>query len=381
MGKTTPEAISDSLIKVRANPPSFPSRLEKLRKQEKEKEILKVFRKVQVNIPLLDGIKQVSKYAKFLNNLRVNKRKLRGDERVVVRENVSAVLQRKLPPKYGDPGMFSISCGIGNTRIRDAMLDLGASINVMPKSFYMSLNLGPLKKTRIIIQLADCTNDYPDGLIEDVLVKVNDLVFPADFYVLDMHDEHSHNRSPLMSGRPFLSTAETKIDEKRSTLTMKFDGEVVHFNIFDIMKYSSKSHSVFGISVINPVVQEVFELNGRDELEVALTKYLELEATYDVELSAELKYTVGALQSLAFTTSRYDLVPLFIPESHPRLLPSVMQVPAVELKPLPDYLKYAYLGDRKTLPVIISTKLSAVQEEKIDKGATRTQGGDRMVHC
>nr|XP_027123172.1 uncharacterized protein LOC113739942 [Coffea arabica] len=60
-----------------------------------------------------------------------------GDERVIVGENVSAILQRKLPPKCGDPG--------------------------------------PLKETGIIIQLADRTNAYPDGLIEDVLAPVLEL--------------------------------------------------------------------------------------------------------------------------------------------------------------------------------------------------------------
>ena len=123
---------------------------------------------MQVNILLLDAIKQVPKYAKFLKDLCVNKRKLRGDERVVVKENVSVVLQRKLPPKCADPGMFSISCGIGNTKIRDAMLDLGISINVMSKSIYDSLNLEPLKETEIIIQLVDRTFAYPDGVIENV---------------------------------------------------------------------------------------------------------------------------------------------------------------------------------------------------------------------
>nr|XP_027101695.1 uncharacterized protein LOC113722619 [Coffea arabica] len=205
-----PKVLPDPIITVKTNPPPFPSRLEKSKKQDKEKEILEVFRKVEINIPLLDAIKQVPKYAKFLRDLCVNRRRLRGDERVIVGENVSAVLQRKLPPKCGDPGMFTIPCRIGNTVIRRAMLDLGASINVMPKSIYASLKLGPLKETGIIIQLADRTNAYPDGLIEDVLVKVNDLVFPADFYVLDMDDDHSPDPSPLLLGRPFMSTAQTK---------------------------------------------------------------------------------------------------------------------------------------------------------------------------
>ena len=117
-----------------------------------------MFHKVEINIPLLDAIKQMPKYANFLKDLCVNRRRLRGDERVIVRENVLAILQRKLPPKCGDPSMFTIPCKIGNTLIRKAMLDLGASINVISKSIYASLNLGPLKEIRIIIQLVDRTN-------------------------------------------------------------------------------------------------------------------------------------------------------------------------------------------------------------------------------
>ncbi|XP_071939292.1 uncharacterized protein [Coffea arabica] len=362
-----PKVLPDPIITVKTNPPPFPSRLEKSKKQDKEKEILEVFRKVEINIPLLDAIKQVPKYAKFLRDLCVNRRRLKGDERVIVGENVSVVLQRKLPPKCGDPGMFTIPCKIGNTVIRRAMLDLGASINVMPKSIYASLKLGPLKETGIIIQLADRTNAYPDGLVEDVLVKVNDLVFPADFYVLDMDDDHSPDPSPLLLGRPFMSTAQTKIDVNKGILSMEFDGEIVHFNIFDTMKYPSNSNfsSVFSVSAIDPVVQEVFETVGRDELEVALTKHLELETTPEVEWSEDLKCTIGALHSLPTTTKRYEASPIFIPEPHQRVLPSVVQAPELELKPLPEHLKYAYLGDNETLPVIISSALSKIQEEKL----------------
>ena len=75
----------------------FPSRFSKSKKEESEKEILDTLRKVQVNIPLLDAIKQVPRYAKFLKELCTNKCKLRGDEKVRVGENVSVVLQWKLP--------------------------------------------------------------------------------------------------------------------------------------------------------------------------------------------------------------------------------------------------------------------------------------------
>ncbi|KAM1119490.1 hypothetical protein FF2_043133 [Malus domestica] len=110
------------------------------------------------------------------------------------------MLQRKLPPKCKDPGSFTIPCVIGNTRFEHAMLDLGASINVMPYSVYASMNLGELKNDGVIIQLADRSNAYPKGVLEDVLVQVDHLIFPADFYVLDMEDSGHSSPSPLLLG-------------------------------------------------------------------------------------------------------------------------------------------------------------------------------------
>ena len=124
--------------------------------------------------------------------------------------------KKKLPPKLKDPGSFTIPCTIGNTRFDKAMLDLGVSINVMPYSIYASLNLGDLKEIGVVIQLADRSNANPRGVLEDVLVQVNELLFPTDFYVLDMEDEGSPMPTPLLLGRPFMKTARTKIDVYRS---------------------------------------------------------------------------------------------------------------------------------------------------------------------
>ncbi|XP_019155105.1 PREDICTED: uncharacterized protein LOC109151969 [Ipomoea nil] len=207
-------------------PPPFPSRLAKSKKVEEEKEILETFRKIEVNIPLLDAIKQIPRYAKFLKELCTNRRKLKGNEMVSMGESVSAILQKKLPPKCKDPGMFAIPCKIGNVNIERAMLDLGASINVMPLSVYSSLNIGPLKETGIILQLADRSNVYPRGVLEDILVQVQGLVFPADFYVVDMEKDNnnSYDSTLILLGRPFLKTTKSKIDVHDGTLTMEFDG-------------------------------------------------------------------------------------------------------------------------------------------------------------
>ena len=129
------------------------------------------------------------------------------------------------------------------------MLDLGASINVMPYSIYVSLKLGPLNKTGVVIQLADRSIAYPKGVVEDVLVQVNDLVFPANFYVLDM--ENGDQTTPILLGRPFLKTSKTKIDVHSGTLTMEFDGEIVKFNIYNAMKYPVDDNLVYSIDVID----------------------------------------------------------------------------------------------------------------------------------
>ena len=112
-----------------------------------------------------------------------------GNEKVRIRENVSVILQRKLFLKCKDPGTFIIPCTIGNIKFERCMLDLRALIIVMTYSIYNSLNLGQMEENGIIIQLADRSNVYPKEFVEDVLVQVNELVFPADFYILKMKDE------------------------------------------------------------------------------------------------------------------------------------------------------------------------------------------------
>ncbi|KAM1255243.1 hypothetical protein ACFX2G_030098 [Malus domestica] len=350
----------------------FPSRFMQTKKEEAENDILETFRKVQVNIPLLDAIKQVPRYAKFLKELCTTRKRMSTKEVVKVGENVSAILQRKLPPKCKDPGSFSIPCVIGNTRFESAMLDLGASINVMPYSIYASMNLGALKNDGVIIQLADRSNAYPKGVLEDVLVQVNHLVFPADFYVLEM-DESDHAPSlPILLGRPFMNTARTKIDVYNGTLSMEFDGEVVNFNLSDSIKYPSEDHSCFSIDIIDSLAQGYLDDLNDDALEKVITRGMELktkgadcmhthdihESSHAVPPSEELLEVVAALESSPKLDGKYTNRES-IPISTNKLLPSIIQAPILELKPLPSHLKYIFLGENETLPAIISSSLTA----------------------
>ncbi|XP_044491283.1 uncharacterized protein LOC123215307 [Mangifera indica] len=223
------------------------------------------------------AIKQVPRYAKFLKKLCTIKRKqkLKGCEKVIMGENVYTIIQRKLPAKYKDPGTFTIPCMIGNTRFEKVMLDLRASINVMPYSIYVSLKLRPLNETGVVIQLVNRSNAYPKSVVEDVFVQINNLVFSTDFYVLDM--KNNDQTAPILLGRPFLKTSMTKIDVYTGTLAMEFDGEIVKFNIYNAMKYFVDDNPVYSIDVIDSLAHEIFELNRKDELEVVLSKHLKKE--------------------------------------------------------------------------------------------------------
>ncbi|KAM1067948.1 hypothetical protein ACFX1Q_024007 [Malus domestica] len=350
----------------------FPNRFKQTKKEEAEKDILETFRIVQVNIPLLDAIKQVPRYAKFLKELCTTRKRMSTKEVVKVGENVSAILQRKLPPKCKDPGSFTIPCVIGNTRFESAMLDLGASINVMPYSIYASMNLGELKNDGVIIQLADRSNAYPKGVLEDVLVQVNHLIFPADFYVLEM-DESDHTPSlPILLGRPFMKIARTKIDVFNGTLTTEFDGEVINFNLSDSMKFPSENHSCFAIDIIDSLAQDHFDNLKDDALEVVIAqgknmKNIETatkkthgmhEDFIAVPPSEDIIEMVAALESLPSQTGKF-LDPILSSVSANKMLPSVVQPPTLELKPLPSHLRYVFLGEDETLPVIISSSLTA----------------------
>jgi len=120
----------------------FPHAMTKQRKVNHNYEIFETFKQVRINIPLLDAIKQVPSYAKFLKDLCTVKRKLKVKKKALLAEQVSVILQNNNALKYKDPGCPTISCFIGEHKIERALLDLGASVNLLPYSVFRSLNLG-----------------------------------------------------------------------------------------------------------------------------------------------------------------------------------------------------------------------------------------------
>ena len=87
-------------------PPPFPQALRKRKKSVNQTKILEVLRQVKVNIPLLDMIKQVPTYAKFLKDLCTVKRGLNMNKKAFLTEQVSVIIECKTPMKYKDPGVL-----------------------------------------------------------------------------------------------------------------------------------------------------------------------------------------------------------------------------------------------------------------------------------
>ncbi|XP_073138521.1 uncharacterized protein [Henckelia pumila] len=171
---------------------------------------------------------------------------------------------------------------------------------------------------RVVIQLVDHSNAYPEGVVEDVLVQVKELIFPADFYILRMEEDFTSNPPPILLGRTFMKTSKTNIDVDDGTLSVEFDGEI-----------------------------EVFE----EECEIErFQMYAQLDAEGDLAEAYE------------FSETKVDQT----------------RAPKLELKSLSDHLNYIYLGDEETLPVIISKKLTEDQEERVlpDSHRSRRSGED-----
>ena len=217
-------------------PPPFPQALRGKKNATKQEGILEVLRQVKVNIPLLDMIKQVPTYAKFLKDLCTVKKGLGIDKKAFLTEQVSSIIQCRTLVKYKDPGTPTISANIGGTCIDKTLLDLGASVNLLPYSVYKQLGLGELKPTNITLSLADRSVKIPKGIVEDVLIKVDKFYYPVDFVVLDTEPmADSTHQVPIILGRPFFATTNAIINYRNGVMQLTFGNMTLELNNFHLI--------------------------------------------------------------------------------------------------------------------------------------------------
>ena len=236
----------------------FPHRLNKKKKPANFDQILEIFKQVRVNIPLLDTIEQIPQYAKCLKELCTQKRATNVPKTAFLTANTSSVLSNPSPIKYKDPGCPTIGCKIGNTHISHALLDLGASVKLLPYTVYCQLGLGELKPTNITIQLADRSVKKPLGTVEDVLIQIEQFYFPVDFIVLETAPVSNPNSQiPLILGRPFLATSNAIINCRNGQLRLSFGHLTIELNIFNLNK-QPRDLEIEEVDMIQTIVENDF---------------------------------------------------------------------------------------------------------------------------
>ena len=332
-------------------PVPYPQRLKKQKLDKQFTKFMDVFKKLHINIPFADALAQMPSYVKFMKDILSQKRRLADFETINLTEECSAILQRKLPQKLKDPGSFTIPCTIGNAIFERALCHLGASINLMPLSIFKRLGLGEARPTTVTLQLADRSLKHPRGIIEDVLVKVDKFIFPVDFIVLDMEED---KEIQIILGRPFLATGRAMIDVQKGELKLRVQEDEVKFNVFEAVRHSAESDTCFMAEIVEAIVSSRSGLTNPLE-----TSLVENESE---NLSEEAEEYVKWMDSFGHNRRKYFES---LGEGVKKPVPSIELPLKMEQKPLPSHLKYAYLGVESTLPVIISTSLTALEEEKL----------------
>ena len=252
------QSASKEEVKISV-PPPFPQVLRKKKNSVNQTEMLEVLRQVKVNIPLLDMIKQVPTYAKFLKDLCTVKKGLNVNKKAFLTEQVSAIIECKTPVKYKDPGCPTISVNIGGINVEKALLDLGASVNLLPYSMYKKLGLGELKSTSITLSVADRSIKIPKGTIEDVLIQVDRFYYPVDFVVLDTEPVAvGPNHVPIILGRPFLATSNAIINCRNGVMQLTFGNMTLELNIFHLGKrhMHSEEDDFEEVCIIDTILEE-----------------------------------------------------------------------------------------------------------------------------
>ncbi|KAK1696118.1 hypothetical protein QYE76_012815, partial [Lolium multiflorum] len=231
------------------------------------------------------------------------------------------------------------------------LCDIGASISAIPYELYTEImhEIGSceLEDIDVVIRLANRETISPIGIVRDVEVLCGKIKYPADFLVLGSAASKS---CPIIFGRPFLNTCGAIIDCKKEKIVTKFAGESYEFNFSKFAKTPYKADL------------------PNDDFRV------EQCASIALAPSNPLQQHLENSESEVFREERDELDEIFLrqpilkhdlPVEDLGVTPPPKEDPVFDLKPLPDNLKYAYIDDKKTYPVIISAKLSDIEEERL----------------
>ena len=273
----------------------------------------------------------------------MNKERKIAEEGIVnLTTTCSAVIQQKLPTKMKDPCSFTIPCFIGKYEFKKALCDSGVSINLMPLSVVQRLSLKELTPTKITLRMTDKSMTKPEGVLEDVLVKVGKFIFPVDFVIMKTEED---TQVPLLLGRPFLATGAVLIDVQKGELTLRVGNEAVHFNINRSLEHPDVD------------AESCMALENTGLLSVELNfQYLE---SIDCEMLPSNWYNKKIVSSMN-KHSQDDVC-----SQGQKTTEQETSAEGLIFKELPSHLKYVFLEPEKRKPVIISAALTESKEHKM----------------
>ncbi|KAK1651456.1 hypothetical protein QYE76_069261 [Lolium multiflorum] len=270
------------------------------------------------------------------------------DGHIIFCEDASNIVSHPNKPKQVSVPMLSVRIG---DHCYYGLCDIGASVSAIPYELYTEImheiDSCELEDIDVVIQLANRETISPIGIVRDVEVLCGKIKYPADFLVLG---SAASDYCPIIFGRPFLNTCGAIIDCKKEKILTKFAGESYEFNFSkftktpykaDLPSNDFKMEQCASIVLVpnNPLQQHLED----SESEVFRKERDELEEIF-----------------LRQPILKHDL-----PVEDLGTTPPPKEDPVFDLKPLPDNLKYAHIDDKKIYPVIISSKLSEIEEERL----------------
>ncbi|KAK1678451.1 hypothetical protein QYE76_039299 [Lolium multiflorum] len=270
------------------------------------------------------------------------------DGHIIFCEDASNIVSHPNKPKQASVPMLSVRIG---DHCYYGLCDIGASVSAIPYELYTEImheiDSCELEDIDVVIQLANRETISPIGIVRDVEVLCGKIKYPADFLVLG---SAASDYCPIIFGRPFLNTCGAIIDCKKEKILTKFAGESYEFNFSkftktpykaDLPSNDFKMEQCASIVLVpnNPLQQHLED----SESEVFRKERDELEEIF-----------------LRQPILKHDL-----PVEDLGTTPPPKEDPVFDLKPLPDNLKYAHIDDKKIYPVIISSKLTEFEEERL----------------
>ncbi|KAK1607698.1 hypothetical protein QYE76_031371 [Lolium multiflorum] len=270
------------------------------------------------------------------------------DGHIIFCEDASNIVSHPSKSRKASVPMLSVKIG---DHCYYGLCDIGASSSAIPYELYVEImhEIGSceLEDIDVVIRLANRETISPIGIVRDVEVLCGKIKYPADFLVLG---SAASKTCPIIFGRPFLNTCGAIIDCKKDKIVTKFAGESYEFNFSKFAKVPYEAE----------LPNDDFRVEQLASIALAPTNPLQQHLEdHESEVFREERNELDEI-FLRQPILKHDL-----PVEDLGTTPPPKEDPVFDLKPLPDNLKYAYIDDKKTYPVIISAKLSYFEEERL----------------